>query len=322
MSTLLLRRGIVASARPVAAAALLAYRPGGAGLTATRASSAVQRGQDGVLFTVAADVLRDAHYVLNGTTGANERTTLLEGQRTNGVLQSEGFDTTSWTKFDSAVVTADAVAAPNGTLTADQVTLSASTSARSNQTPSVSVTAGAVYTGSVWLRTSSATGIWPFNIADASDGTFTHRTFPVEIGPDWRRIAFQVTAKATNTSTGTGLLLYLGNRRDVAGETIFDAYAWGAQLEPGAFASSYVATTTAAVSRATDAPTLAGSWTSQAVTQYERYFDLATGAFTDRVVSFTGTTAQALALFRAYTHVQVEAGTFTLAEMRAKLGIT
>jgi hypothetical protein len=111
-------------------------------------------GSDGVLQTAATDVPRFDH---NPTTGESLGL-LVEEQRTNLLLRSEEFDTASWSKaglqaFGSGSV-ANAIAAPNGSVTADFLVESTSTGEHFTEQAFTAVS-GTSYTFSVFIKPSA-----------------------------------------------------------------------------------------------------------------------------------------------------------------------
>jgi hypothetical protein len=125
----------------------------------------------------------------------------------NLLLASEQFDAASWTKT-SITPTANAVAAPNGTTTADTLTASGA-----NGTTLQSYTSlGVSYTFGIWLKRKTGTG----NIQIAVDsGTYT----TVTITSDWALYTVTQTPAAGTISAGIRIV------------TSADAVeAWGAHL--------------------------------------------------------------------------------------------
>jgi hypothetical protein len=125
----------------------------------------------------------------------------------NLLLASEQFDAASWTKT-SVTVSANAVAAPNGTTNADTLTASGA-----NGTTLQTFTAEAIsYTFGVWLKRKTGTG----NIQIAADsGTYT----TVTITSDWALYTVTQTPAAGTISAGIRIV------------TSADAVeAWGASL--------------------------------------------------------------------------------------------
>ena len=125
----------------------------------------------------------------------------------NLLLASESFDAASWAKT-SVTPTANSIAAPNGTTTAD--TLAAS---GANGTTLQTFTAEAIsYTFGVWLKRKTGTG----NIQIAADsGTYT----TVTITSDWA--LYTVTQTPTAGSKTAGIRIVT---------SADEVYAWGAAL--------------------------------------------------------------------------------------------
>jgi len=213
-----------------------------------RASSGTFFGSNGLLQTAATNVLRLQYtpitLAFNGL--------LIETASTNLILQSETFDNASWTKTNASA-TANSFNAPTGTLVADTITATAANGTFSQTFTSVSAT---VYTWSCFIRagTSStvqfscqataAVFVVTFNLATATTTTVsgTGTASITAVGNGW----FRCVATATATASGTGAFQIIVPTN---GQT---AFLYGAQLEARSSASSYILTTTAAVTRAAD----------------------------------------------------------------------
>lgn len=177
---------------------------------------------------------------------------LVEEQRSNLVLQSAAFDVTAtWTDLISgtgtnAVRTANAGVSPDGTSTADrlQLTLNGGTTTndavriRQSATPS----AGAA-TFSVWLK--SYDGVSTYTMALGAVGSQA-----ITVTGQWQRFVFSFTA----TGSATGFDIFIRGAQTPTHSNSADVLAWGAQLEAGSFATSYipVGATTAGATRLAD----------------------------------------------------------------------
>jgi hypothetical protein len=226
-------------------------------ITFTRASSATYFNSAGVLSTAANDVARfDYDPVTLAARGL-----LIEEQRTNLVFPSEDF-ASPWSIYNATRV-ADADTAPNGTLTADRIESTGAGIFRA----SVGVVNATAYTYSVFLKHVSGTGIISnigfesfgavplpgsssFNLLTGtviSNGASVTASSITSFGNGWYRMSVTVTS----TDVTTTLINYAP-----AGDQFL---MWGAQLEQGAFSTSYIPTTTTALTRAADVATMTGA---------------------------------------------------------------
>jgi hypothetical protein len=231
----------------------------GPAITFTRASDATYFDADGVLQTAANDTPRFDH---DPATGAS-RGLLIEEARTNTIIQSEDLSTT-WAAT-GITVTTNQTTAPDGTSNADLIETTL-TNVAHNVSNTQTFVAGA-YTFSVfakyedhqWITLRIGVGgdtkFATFDIQNAVTGTatagVTHSI--ISVGGGWYRLVMTATL-ATAGSQGALIIL---NDADDLNNTAYTGtgtglYLWGAQLEEGAFPTSYIPTTTAAATRATE----------------------------------------------------------------------
>jgi hypothetical protein len=234
-------------------------------ITFTRASDATYFDSTGTLQTAGNDVARlDYNPVTLAARGL-----LIEEQRTNLLTYSAEFDNAAWTK-QSATITANAANSPAGTVTADKL-IPDNTVAGAYAILSVPITSGVTYTYSVFAKadeftelrllgqlsgfgsgTTNQTGVYNLSTGVASVGNGTPTVSMVAVGNGWYRCILTVAATATTTD---GVQI----RINTTGNGTSGLLIWGAQMEAGAFPTSYIPTTAAAATRNADAASMTGT---------------------------------------------------------------
>jgi hypothetical protein len=208
---------------------------------------------------------------------------LIEEQRTNLVRFSEDFSNAVWQNSspDLATVTVNADVAPNGTTTANLLTAAtggtasqrrqvAASSSTGNFIASVFLKAGSSTRSRVVLtdQTSSFTIIGNFQVAWA-DGvasilsTTAGTASVVPVGNGWYRCGITASTATANATVGIAI------SPDTLSGT-GSVYAWGAQLEAGAFATSYIPTVASQVTRAADSASMIGN-------NFARWYNVTSG---------------------------------------------
>ncbi|PLX93476.1 MAG: hypothetical protein C0621_07280 [Desulfuromonas sp.] len=178
---------------------------------------------------------------------------LCEGSATNLALHSEDF-TSTWFPggTPTSTITANATTAPDGADTADKIEYAL---AGARVTQSITVAAGVTdYTFSVYCKEGSGDGTRLF--VYGTSGSIKAASYPnVSAGEPsangFYRLSVTVNeADGTGFSAGDTLVFYIytdSSSGSVAGSYV---YAWGAQIEAGVHATSYIPTGGATATRA------------------------------------------------------------------------
>jgi hypothetical protein len=280
-------------------------------VTFTRASSATFIDSAGTLQTAAVDVPRFDH---NPTTGESLGL-LVEEQRTNVVTYSEQLNDVAWGPI-AGTVTANAETSPANTLTADKL-IATNGGPQGQLFQGVTITSGATVTGSVYakaggfdrvelvLLASNNTTPYGRSTFNPNTGVITTAAFTSNGGTNassavqvltngWYRFSVTVTYPAV---TSAGVRFAVVNSDSANGDGVKGVFLWGAQLEAGAFATSYIPTTTAAATRSADVASITGanfsSWYRQdegtMFAEAKRDFAVPSGLF-PRVYQIQGAT--------------------------------
>ena len=205
-------------------------------ITFTRSSSGTYVDSAGVIQTAANNVARFDH---NPAT-LESLGLLVEEARTNILQYSEQFDNAYWTNV-GLTWTANNVVAPDGLTTAD-------TPSSNNITQVVGVYVNSTFVGQ---STSSVTTSWNrVSVTFTTDASTTS----INLYPLLNAGSNIYNAKTVTVSANTTYTFSCFYR--LSGSTIIP---WGAQLEAGAFPTSYIPTTTATVTRAADVASITGS---------------------------------------------------------------
>ncbi len=226
-----------------------------------------------VLLTAAANVPRFDH---NPTTDESLGL-LIEEQRTNLLSYSSDFANGYWDKYNISL-TSNTIIAPDGTLTGEKIAADASSISHYLYPASgVAVSAG-TYTASIYAKAGERTrllaAIWNgsnYEIAqfDLSNGTIVQEAVAgiasiTSVGNGWYRCSVKRTIGSVTTYFSFGPYIN-GTLGDLTGFPTYTGdgfngiYIWGAQLEAGSFATSYIATTAASATRNADAASMTGA---------------------------------------------------------------
>jgi hypothetical protein len=252
-------------------------------ITFVRSTTATYFDQDGILQTAAANQGR----ITFDPATLDCQGLLIEEQRTNNVLQSEDFATT-WTAT-GATVSINAATAPSGALTADKLVEDSSTG---SHLVTQNITYSAVtYTASVfakkaerdWIRVLFFDGTNTFsaffNLNTGVVGTVSGAGASAAIqnvGNGWYRCLVTATT-AAGAGTFAPRVALADNNSSYTGSTGSGIFIWGAQLEAGAFPTSYIPTTTTALTRNADVASMTG-------TNFSSWYNATEGTFVTQTV--------------------------------------
>ena len=252
-------------------------------VTFTRASSGTYVGSDGLVKTATTNEARFDH---NPTTGESLGL-LVEEARTNLVTWSQDLSNADWTKASSTIVST-AVASPiqgvnyqkieatsaNTTVGVTSIAVTAATQQRA-------VSFFAQPLGNISRVLVVIQGIDARINVNLVDGTFTTNATATGSTVSVSGQRFSVSTPTLTLATGVRFFLKRTGETDTNTPTTIaigeGLYLTGAQMETGAFPTSYIPTTTATVTRAADVASITGtnfsSWYNQTQgTLFGEYF--------------------------------------------------
>jgi hypothetical protein len=216
------------------------------------------------LLTAASDVARFEHNPVTRESLGLE----IEESRTNLVLRSEDFSL--WSQINGSAQS-NVIVAPDGTLTADKFVAN-TTFGQHRVEQTFSLTSGTAYTISVYAKAAECSRIALRVANDSANASFDLVTGTVvqvaagsnatiaPVGNGWYRCAVTGTATATGSAINARINVFSpANANDWTGNDWNGLYIWGAQVEAGAFPTSYIKTEAAQVTRSADAASMTGT---------------------------------------------------------------
>ena len=219
--------------------------------TFSRNSAATRINKDGLIETVASGVSRLNYPLIDGVVkGCPSH--LLEPQRTNLVTYSEDFSNAAWAKSNSSI-TSNSVISPDGTLNADKLVVSTS----AGYLGGTFISSGNTdVTVSFFVKSDTLSN---FNFAesfyfgtitnfDLSNGTTDNGKIE-NYGNGWYRCS------KTYTYASGQQIVSIQIKTGITGSL----YIFGGQYEQGSYPTSYIPTTTSAVTRVAETANGAGN---------------------------------------------------------------
>ena len=235
-------------------------------ITFTRASTSTYFNSAGVLTSSAIDTPR---FDYNPSTLAAQGL-LIEEQRVNLLTYSNNLENAAWTKTN-ATVTANVTTSPDGNVNSKAVIEDTATTVFHTLTGAavISGVSGAAYTLSIFAKPAGRTkfllqidtpgfgnGNCIFDVASGTIGAPNGTASAPKITPvgnGWYRCSVLMTATGSFTSVDLKVILINAlDQQQYTGDGVSGIYLYGAQLEAGSFATSYIPTTTTALTRAAD----------------------------------------------------------------------
>jgi len=227
---------------------------------------------------------------------------LVEDLRTNLLLQSQTLATAPWSPFQASI-TADATAAPDGTMTADKLVEDTTAATTHTHQQLVTLTAS-VQTFSIYAKAAERSQVLIFvpNTAFAdvtarsvffnltgSGSTFSlagaGATASIEaLANGWYRCILNVPATlaiAANIQYG----LSVSGANNYTGDGTSGLFLWGAQVEAAATHSSYITTTTVTASRQPDTASLTSPSVAYPLSAYAE-FNRTMASFPSNTIAF------------------------------------
>lgn len=263
----------------------------------TRSSSATYVDLDGLIKTAAIDAPRFEHDPITGECFG----LMVEETRTNLILRSTEFDiSTYWSPIRLvAQPTANTDTAPDGSTTAEKLIPSITSGDHRIDRSSVTVVSGQLYTISVFVKASGYSG---FSISAGSSPSPIGATFSlsedgsvVSTQSGWSATItkfldgwFRCTATFTTAATTVRVYFGVGQSGTTfsySGDGTSGILIWGAQLEAGSSATSFIKTSTSTLARSIDLCTITG-------TDFSSFYNNNEGtAFVDSASIILSTTA-------------------------------
>jgi len=289
----------------------------------SRSGSATRIAKNGLITTVDSNVPRLEYPLIDGVVNGCP-SLLLEPERTNLIAYSEDFN--QWAQTRSSVSTNNLIS-PDGTLSADKIS-ETSDSGLHAISQNLTVASGVSHTVSVFIKkgtnefvqilfgTNNVIGN-PYVNFDVNQGVFENNgTTSADIeyfGNEWYRCSTTVTTASTTFTYFISSIKSISDSRasSFTGNVNNNIYIFGAQVEEGSYATSYIPTNGSSVTRSAETATGAGNADtfndSEGVLMAEisaladdgtyRLFGLSDGSTSDRIIFYYNPNSNNIELF-------------------------
>tara|TARA_R110000868_G_scaffold363460_1_gene625735 strand:- start:971 stop:2827 length:1857 start_codon:yes stop_codon:yes gene_type:complete len=236
-----------------------------------------------------------ARFDCNPTTGESLGF-LIEAQRTNLCLYSGDYTNAAWLTFNSSKQTLADIA-PDGTLTACKLIADTTASTPHGLYQQVTPSTTGVFAMSMYIKAAGynfaclristdadtkryavVVNLLTGAVTSTETNAATNTSYAVQsVGNGWYKIAVTASQASsfmyiTVTPSPTATPTYQSSLPQFTGDGFSGIYVWGAQIEAGAFATSYIATTSASATRTADVAQMTG-------TNFSSWFNNAQGTF-------------------------------------------
>tara|TARA_Y100000114_G_scaffold72088_1_gene66031 strand:+ start:183 stop:1424 length:1242 start_codon:yes stop_codon:yes gene_type:complete len=252
---------------------------GNGDFTHSRGSTATRINKDGLIESVANNVPRLDYPLTSGVVGDCPHL-LLEPQRTNSILYSNGFDDSSWSKgtggtASAPTVTANQGTSPDGSNNAYKIVFDlgggTSSSDRSRLTQAVTGSSSTSYAFSFYAKAFSSTDVG--KIVNFSVDNVSNENANFTLTSEFQRFTF------IGTSTGTTINQHIQLRGNLSTSDSVSMLLFGYQMEESSYVTSYIPTTNSAITRSADACN--GSGTSADINSEQGVFFAEIAALSD-----------------------------------------